>query len=282
MAGPSNQAEAAGELWKLDLTTDGELPQDFQASGASRAVRAFQPEHVVLDECSQMKEYEFVKVIARYGASLHRISLFGDPKQLPTNDLASVETEFARYSIMERLMLNGFQYVLLTRQYRMHPDISAFVSKYFYNDALITDESTFNRAADIVFENVALSYWSCDLQTIFIDVRGDNWLLRERNGTLSINPSTLSAMSGRNEGLVIVVWNGLQLHGNLGEKMRLTPNAKWKATLDAIHGRDRADRKNRKRVPYWTLGDECPRGDQLPPNWDVLGQLPPMIPSKPS
>ena len=65
------------------------------------------------------------------------------------------------------------------------------------------------------------------------------------------------------------------MHGDVGERLGLirkrTP-AQFIALCDA---RD-SERRN-IGTKTWCLGDPCPADYTFPPNWDVLGDLPPML-----
>ena len=66
-----------------------------------------------------------------------RLILIGDPNQLP----ATVFSEYAmkhnyEQSLFQRLQIGGQRVAMLTTQYRMHPQISRFPGRRFYNGAL--------------------------------------------------------------------------------------------------------------------------------------------------
>ena len=69
--------------------------------------------------------------------------MVGDPQQLPPTCLskAADSTKYNR-SLFERLLhANTYEVNFLSIQYRMHPLICDFASKYFYNDKLETAQS---------------------------------------------------------------------------------------------------------------------------------------------
>ncbi|XP_073680895.1 probable helicase senataxin isoform X1 [Garra rufa] len=102
---------------------------------------------VIIDEASQAKETEtLIPMLYRCPA----VILVGDPNQLPPTVVSQKAKEFGYdQSLMARLckslcQSNPQQYpiFLLSVQYRMHPDICMFPSKYIYNSALTDDCET--------------------------------------------------------------------------------------------------------------------------------------------
>ena len=73
-----------------------------------------------------------------------------------------------------------------------------------------------------------------------------------------------------------VIWNGFQLHGDVGERLKLRrklPTAEWKKLVKQTYPNVQAtDIKEGKS--YRCLGEVCPEEYQMPPDWDVLGVLP--------
>ncbi|XP_016306683.1 probable helicase senataxin isoform X1 [Sinocyclocheilus anshuiensis] len=99
---------------------------------------------VVIDEASQAKETEtLIPMLYRSAA----VILVGDPNQLPPTVVSQKAKEFGYdQSLMARLCKSLYQsnpqlspILLLSVQYRMHPDICEFPSKYIYNSALKDD-----------------------------------------------------------------------------------------------------------------------------------------------
>ncbi|XP_016306684.1 probable helicase senataxin isoform X2 [Sinocyclocheilus anshuiensis] len=102
---------------------------------------------VVIDEASQAKETEtLIPMLYRSAA----VILVGDPNQLPPTVVSQKAKEFGYdQSLMARLCKSLYQsnpqlspILLLSVQYRMHPDICEFPSKYIYNSALKDDCET--------------------------------------------------------------------------------------------------------------------------------------------
>lgn len=112
---------------------------------------------VVIDEAAQAVELSTLIPLLRGNPS--RCILVGDPKQLP----ATVLSEFGKdclyqQSMFERFQKCGVHSYMLTIQYRMHPEIRKFPSKYFYEDKLVDGEnvkadyySIFDRKQDLRF-----------------------------------------------------------------------------------------------------------------------------------
>ena len=74
------------------------------------------------------------------------------------------------------------------------------------------------------------------------------------------------------------VWDGMQLHGDLGERLGLKRKYSWAEFLDLCDAPD-AETNLAAGDDYktWCLGDHCPPDYTFPPDWDVLGQLPPAL-----
>ncbi|XP_077050590.1 putative helicase senataxin isoform X2 [Siphateles boraxobius] len=99
---------------------------------------------VIIDEASQAKETETLIPMLYRSPS---IILVGDPNQLPPTVVSQKAKEFGYdQSLMARLCKNLHPsnpqlspILLLSVQYRMHPEICEFPSKYIYNSALKND-----------------------------------------------------------------------------------------------------------------------------------------------
>ncbi|XVE90671.1 hypothetical protein DITRI_Ditri20bG0095800 [Diplodiscus trichospermus] len=93
---------------------------------------------LVIDEAAQLKECE--STIPFQLPGLRHAVLIGDERQLPAviKSKFSGEAEFGR-SLFERLVLLGHKKQLLNVQYRMHPAISSFPNKEFYDGKILDD-----------------------------------------------------------------------------------------------------------------------------------------------
>lgn len=89
----------------------------------------------IIDEAAQTTEPASL-IPLRFGC--RRLVLVGDPRQLPATVLSrSAERAGLGRSLFERLEQAEHEVVMLTVQYRMHPDIRKFPSLYFYQNLLI-------------------------------------------------------------------------------------------------------------------------------------------------
>ncbi len=100
---------------------------------------------VVIDEACQAVEAATL-IPLQLGAKC--CILVGDPKQLPATVISTSDTA-AQYqrSLFERLMCEGHVVHVLDTQYRMHPEIREFPSKYFYNGVLKDGPNVANAVA---------------------------------------------------------------------------------------------------------------------------------------
>ena len=91
---------------------------------------------LLVDEAGQCPEPEVW--VALSASSARRLALVGDIQQLPATALSPLAEQlgFAR-SLMERLSKgSGFASVMLTLQYRMHPQIASFSNAKYYQGYL--------------------------------------------------------------------------------------------------------------------------------------------------
>ncbi|KAH8738688.1 SEN1 protein [Cryptosporidium ryanae] len=110
---------------------------------------------VIIDEASQGIELSTL-IPLRLGCK--RLILVGDPKQLPATVLSrrAIEHKYD-ISLFQRLQMSGFPVVMLGVQYRMHPDISAFPSKHFYDGELMNYENIVKtRKSTIPWEEIPI------------------------------------------------------------------------------------------------------------------------------
>ncbi|CAD2098040.1 DNA2/NAM7 helicase, putative [Plasmodium vinckei lentum] len=93
---------------------------------------------IIIDEASQAIELD---ILIPLSFSCKKIILVGDPKQLSATvfSLFAKKHNYSR-SLFERLQkiykFNKCKYNLLSIQYRMHPDISHFPNKHYYNNKI--------------------------------------------------------------------------------------------------------------------------------------------------
>ena len=75
-----------------------------------------------------------------------RVILVGDQRQLPATTFSfdADRSGFSR-SLFERLLQAGISHTMLETQYRMHPSLSAFPSRQFYESRIKNDASVQQR-----------------------------------------------------------------------------------------------------------------------------------------
>ncbi|UIZ26508.1 hypothetical protein KXD40_002467 [Peronospora effusa] len=127
-----------------------EFAQDFDA--------------LIIDEAAQAVE---ASTLIPFKFRPHRVVFVGDHRQLPATVISKelISMGYDR-SLQQRLVENGSPVLLLTQQYRMHPEIAEFPSSYFYGGRLVQDDN--------MSEWTAQSY-HCDpafKPLLFYDVQG--------------------------------------------------------------------------------------------------------------
>jgi senataxin len=118
----------------------------------------------IIDEASQLIEAATVIMI---WPKLKCLVLAGDNKQLPATviSLAARDAGYDR-SLFDRLLQRGFPSSLLTVQYRMHPQISAWPNRTFYGGQIID--------GDNVTGPDYLKFWHAEFPPLSIyDIRGE-------------------------------------------------------------------------------------------------------------
>ncbi|KAL8945387.1 MAG: hypothetical protein Q9211_000096 [Gyalolechia sp. 1 TL-2023] len=161
---------------------------------------------VILDEASQLKDYQVVNATARHlkMGKLQKLALFGDQAQLGPTVLCTTVSEFADMAakgFMKAQIDRGQPHGQLTEQFRSHPHISGFVSHVFYNGNLTDHPSVLSRPWDATwytFLNTIPLFGGCREHSIFIDVQGPHELYKipgEASHSVA-NPTTASAIAG--------------------------------------------------------------------------------------
>ena len=122
-------------------------------------------ETVIIDEAAQSIELSAL-IPLKYGCS--KCILVGDPKQLPPTVLSREAARFQyEQSLFVRMQMNHPQSVhLLDTQYRMHPEISSFPSRMFYDAKLLDGPDMAGLRKQPWHESEILSPYR------FFDVRG--------------------------------------------------------------------------------------------------------------
>mmetsp|Transcript_7157 Transcript_7157/g.31626 ORF Transcript_7157/g.31626 Transcript_7157/m.31626 type:complete len:1093 (+) Transcript_7157:684-3962(+) len=124
-------------------------------------------ETLVIDEAAQATEPSSIIPLA-FG--VRRCMMVGDPQQLPATIFSTGSTMISYgISLLERLVKAGTPVLLLDTQYRMHPAISMFPSKHFYNSRL-------QDGANVLGPGRARSYHDDDRKPllgpyVFVDVQ---------------------------------------------------------------------------------------------------------------
>ncbi|ESQ54211.1 hypothetical protein EUTSA_v10024227mg [Eutrema salsugineum] len=109
---------------------------------------------VVIDEAAQASE---VGVLPPLALGAARCVLVGDPQQLPATVISKAAgTLLYSRSLFERFQLAGCPTLLLTVQYRMHPQIRDFPSRYFYQGRLTDSESVSTAPDEIYYSDSVL------------------------------------------------------------------------------------------------------------------------------
>ncbi|KAI3760810.1 hypothetical protein L1987_51209 [Smallanthus sonchifolius] len=109
---------------------------------------------VVIDEAAQASE---VGVLPPLALGAARCVLVGDPQQLPATVISKAAgTLLYSRSLFERFQQAGCPTMLLSVQYRMHPQIREFPSRYFYQGRLTDSESVSNLPDEAYYKDPIL------------------------------------------------------------------------------------------------------------------------------
>ncbi|XAR48574.1 hypothetical protein NMG60_11031443 [Bertholletia excelsa] len=109
---------------------------------------------VVIDEAAQASE---VAILPPLSLGAARCVLVGDPQQLPATVISKAAgTLLYSRSLFERFQQAGCPTMLLSVQYRMHPQIRDFPSRYFYQGRLTDSESVANLAEEVYHKDPLL------------------------------------------------------------------------------------------------------------------------------
>ncbi|XP_061363998.1 uncharacterized ATP-dependent helicase C29A10.10c-like isoform X2 [Gastrolobium bilobum] len=118
---------------------------------------------VVIDEAAQASE---VAILPPLSLGAARCVLVGDPQQLPATVISKAAgTLMYSRSLFERFQQAGCPTMLLSVQYRMHPEIRDFPSRYFYQGRLTDSESVLKLPDEAYYKDPLLRPY------IFYDIR---------------------------------------------------------------------------------------------------------------
>ncbi|XP_042048025.1 uncharacterized protein LOC121794091 isoform X1 [Salvia splendens] len=103
---------------------------------------------VVIDEAAQALEPATLIPLQLLKSKGTKCIMVGDPKQLSATVLSNVASKYMfQCSMFERLQRAGHPVIMLTQQYRMHPEICQFPSLHFYEGKLQNGDKMSGRAA---------------------------------------------------------------------------------------------------------------------------------------
>ncbi|KAK9097548.1 hypothetical protein Sjap_023045 [Stephania japonica] len=135
---------------------------------------------VLIDEAAQALEPATLIPLQLLKSSGTRCIMVGDPKQLPATVLSQVASKFLyECSMFERLQRAGYPVTMLTKQYRMHPEICRFPSLHFYDNRLLNGEEMSRKTAPFHKDNYLGPY-------IFFDVVDGQECCGKTFGSLSL------------------------------------------------------------------------------------------------
>ncbi|XP_037459597.1 uncharacterized ATP-dependent helicase C29A10.10c-like [Triticum dicoccoides] len=110
---------------------------------------------VVIDEAAQASE---VGVLPPLALGAARCVLVGDPQQLPATVISKAAgTLLYSRSLFERFQQAGCPTILLSVQYRMHPQIREFPSRYFYQGCLTDSESVVKLPDELYYKDALMA-----------------------------------------------------------------------------------------------------------------------------
>ncbi|KAK6129452.1 hypothetical protein DH2020_036810 [Rehmannia glutinosa] len=103
---------------------------------------------LVIDEAAQALEPATLIPLQLLKSRGTKCIMVGDPKQLPATVLSNVASKYLfQCSMFERFQRAGHPVIMLTEQYRMHPEICRFPSSHFYDGKLQNGEQMSGKTA---------------------------------------------------------------------------------------------------------------------------------------
>ncbi|KAJ4958297.1 hypothetical protein NE237_025408 [Protea cynaroides] len=135
---------------------------------------------VVIDEAAQALEPATLIPLQLLKSNGTKCIMVGDPKQLPATVLSNIASKYLyECSMFERLQRAGHPVVMLTKQYRMHPEISQFPSLHFYEKKLLNGDQMGSKSASF-HENAYLGPY------VFFDIMDGQEHHGKNSGALSL------------------------------------------------------------------------------------------------
>ncbi|CAD6218676.1 unnamed protein product [Miscanthus lutarioriparius] len=119
---------------------------------------------VVIDEAAQALEPATLIPLQVLKSRGTKCIMVGDPKQLPATVMSGLASKFLyECSMFERLQRAGYPVIMLTKQYRMHPEISRFPSLHFYENKLLDGAEVADKSASFHVHECLGSYMFFDI-----------------------------------------------------------------------------------------------------------------------
>lgn len=135
---------------------------------------------VVIDEAAQALEPATLIPLQLLKSSGTKCIMVGDPKQLPATVLSNVASRYLyECSMFERIQRAGHPVIMLTEQYRMHPEISRFPSLHFYDGKLLNGVQLSSKTAPF-HQTKALGPY------VFYDITDGQELFGKNSGSSSL------------------------------------------------------------------------------------------------
>jgi senataxin len=154
---------------KARIMTSSQIVCTTLSISGSRDLTGFPEDFdtVVIDEASQGVE---LSTLVPLKLGCRRLILVGDPQQLPATCFSAVALahNYER-SLFQRLEASDHQVTMLVEQFRMHPAISSFPSKNFYDGKLVNarDEEEFEKKFPAPWSKI-----NCFAPVVFFHMKG--------------------------------------------------------------------------------------------------------------
>ncbi|OVA19261.1 putative helicase MAGATAMA 3 [Macleaya cordata] len=135
---------------------------------------------VVIDEAAQALEPATLIPLQLLKSNGTKCIMVGDPKQLPATVLSQVASKYLyECSMFERLQRAGHPVIMLTEQYRMHPEICQFPSLHFYDNKLLNGNQMASKLAPFHEDKYLGPY-------VFFDITEGQECQGKNSGSLSL------------------------------------------------------------------------------------------------